>query len=271
MSRVLITGSSDGLGLMAAQRLLDRGHEVVLHGRNQKRARDAQAAAPKAYGVVIGDLASIVETRELADQANRLGPFEAVIHNAGVGNREGRIETVDGLEHIFAINTLAPYLLTALINQPRRLVYLSSGMHRGGDPDLADLQWKERRWNGSQAYSDSKLFDAMLAFAMARRWPSVRSNAVDPGWVATKMGGLGAPDDRGRGSETQAWLAVSQDSAALVSGAYFYHQKQQSTHPAARDVNIQERLLAACEELTGTPMPAPTRGTSSGSASGPSQ
>src|SRR5947209_2282909 len=185
MSRVLITGSSDGLGLMAAQRLLAAGHEVVLHARNQGRAGDARAAAPKAHGVVIGDLSSIDETRGLADQANRLGPFDAVIHNAGVGDRERRIETVDGLEHIFAINVLAPYLLTALIDQPKRLVYLSSGMHRGGDPDFTDLQWARRRWNGSQAYSDSKLIDVMLAFAMARRWPDARYYVFDHGSVCT--------------------------------------------------------------------------------------
>src|ERR1700716_1043837 len=256
MSTVLITGSSDGLGLMAAQRLLADGHEVVLHARNGGRARDAQAVAPKAHGVVIGDVSSIEETRALADQANGLGPFDAVIHNVGVGDRERRIETVDGLEHIFAINALAPYLLTALIKQPKRQVYLSSGMHYGGRPDLSDLQWKRRRWNGSQAYSDSKLFDVMLAFAMARRWPAVKSNAVDPGWVATKMGGRGAPDDLDLGSETQAWLAVSQDSAAMVSGAYFYHKRRQDVHPAAGEVTIQDGLLAACEELTGTPMPA---------------
>jgi NAD(P)-dependent dehydrogenase (short-subunit alcohol dehydrogenase family) len=254
MSRVLVTGSSDGLGLMAARRLLAAGHEVVLHGRNQVRARDALAAAPTAHGVVVGDLASIAQTRALADQANGLGPFDAVIHNAGVGDREGRIETVDGLEHIFAINVLAPYLLSALIERPRRLVYLSSGLHRGGDPDLTDLQWKRRRWNGFQAYSDSKLFDVVLAFALARRWADVRSNAVDPGWVATKMGGRRAPDNLDLGSETQAWLAVSDDSGAMVSGAYFYHKRRQDPNPAARDVTIQDGLLAACEELTGTPM-----------------
>jgi NAD(P)-dependent dehydrogenase (short-subunit alcohol dehydrogenase family) len=256
MSKVLVTGSSDGLGLLAAQRLLAAGHEVILHARNQGRARDAQNAAPQARGVVVGDLASIAETRTLADQANRVGPFDAVIHNAGVGDRERRIETVDGLEHIFAINVLAPYLLTALIKPPQRLVYLSSGMHYGGTPDFTDLQGKRRRWNGSQAYSDSKLFDVMLAFALARRWPAVRSNAVDPGWVATKMGGRGAPRDFDSGSETQAWLAVSNDAAALVSGAYFYHKKRQEANPAAGDINIQDRLLAACEELTGTSMPA---------------
>ena len=255
MSKVLVTGSSDGLGLLAAQRLLAAGHEVILHARNQSRARDAQNAAPKAQSVVVGDLASIAETRTLADQANRLGPFDAVIHNAGVRDRERRIETADGLERIFAVNVLAPYLLTALIQQPKRLIYLSSGLHFGGHPDFTDLQWKRRRWNGSQAYSDSKLFDVMLAFALARRWLAVRSNAVDPGWVATKMGGRGAPRDFDGGSETQAWLAVSEDPAALVSGAYFHHKKRQDPNPAALDTNLQDRLLATCEELTATLMP----------------
>jgi NAD(P)-dependent dehydrogenase (short-subunit alcohol dehydrogenase family) len=241
---------------MAAQRLLAAGHEVVLHARNEIRAKAALAANPKASAVVIGDLASMAETRAVAGQANRLGPFDAIIHNAGVGNREPhRIETADGLEPIFAINALAPYLLTALIEPPRRLVYMSSGMHLGGNLDLEDLQWKRRRWNGSQAYSDSKLFDVMLAFAIARRWPSVLSNAVDPGWVATRMGGPGAPDDLQRGSETQAWLAVSQDAAAMVSGAYFYHQRRRETNPAAGDAALQDAFLAACEQLTGVRMP----------------
>ncbi len=255
MSKVLITGSSAGLGLSAAQKLLAAGHDVVLHARNDVRAREALAAAPRASSVVIGDLASIAETRALADQANRLAPFDAIIHNAGLGDREPRrVETVDGLEHIFAINTLAPYLLTALIEPPDRLVYLSSGMHFGGDPDLTDLQWKRRRWNGTQAYSDSKLFDVMLAFAIARRWPRVQSNAVDPGWVATRMGGPGAPDDLDLGSDTQVWLAVSPDAGARVSGAYFYHRRRREPHPAAGDTALQDALLVACEQLTGTPM-----------------
>ena len=190
MSHILVTGSSDGLGLMAARLLLDDGHRVTLHARSEERAADARAALPDAKEVVIGDLSSIAGTRQAAEQANALGPYDAVIHNAGVGYRERRrMETVDGLSHVFAINVLAPYLLTALIPAPDRLVYLSSGMHRGGDADLSDLQWARRPWNGSQAYSDSKLFDVVLAFGVARRWPGVFSNAVEPGWVATKMGG----------------------------------------------------------------------------------
>jgi NAD(P)-dependent dehydrogenase (short-subunit alcohol dehydrogenase family) len=235
--------------------LVAEGHEVVLHARNKKRANDVWAAAPKASAVVIGDLSSIADTRDVADQANRLGPFDSVIHNAGVGDREGRVETVDGLEHIFAINVLAPYLLTALMDPPHRLVYLSSGMHLGGDPDYSDLQWKVRRWIGSQAYSDSKLFDTMLAFAIARLWPAVTSNAVDPGWVPTRMGGRGAPDDLDLGAETQVWLAASEDPSAKVTGAYFHHKRQRRVHATTRDVAAQERLFAACEAISGNRMP----------------
>jgi NAD(P)-dependent dehydrogenase (short-subunit alcohol dehydrogenase family) len=252
MARVLITGSADGLGLLAGRRLLDEGHDVVLHARNDKRADDTRAAAPGVEAVLVGDLAGIDETRKLAEQATAAGPFDAVIHNAAIGYRERRrVATVDGLAHVFAVNVLAPYLLTALVPAPGRLVYLSSGMHRSADPDLADLQWERRRWNGSQAYADSKLFDTVLAFAVARRWPSVRSNAVDPGWVPTRMGGRGAPDDLAQGAITQVWLATSDDPAATGTGGYFYHRQPRGAHPAAGDPVVQDGLLAACAALTG--------------------
>jgi NAD(P)-dependent dehydrogenase (short-subunit alcohol dehydrogenase family) len=256
MARVFITGSSDGLGLMAAQRLVTQGHDVALHARSEARARDARTAVPKAAAVLVGDLASTAETRELAHQTNALGGFDAVIHNAGVGYREPhKIETVDGLSHIFAINVLAPYLLTCLMTRPKRLVYLTSGLQRTGDPDLSDLQWSKRRWNGTQAYSDSKLFDVVLAFGVARRWPDVFSNAVEPGWVATKMGGPGAPDDLSLGAVTQAWLAVSDDTAARVSGQNFFHQLPRETPPSTRSTSVQDELLKRCAELTGVALP----------------
>jgi len=252
MSGVLITGSTEGLGLMAARLLADDGHSVTLHARSAARAEDARAALPAARAVVVGDLSSIAGMRQVAGQANAGGPYDAVIHNAGVGYREPRrIRTDDGLEHVFAINVLAPYLLTGLIERPGRLVYLSSGMHRGGDPGLTDPQWEHRHWNGSQAYSDSKLFDVVLAFAVARRWTGVLSNALEPGWVPTRMGGPGAPDDMTLAPVTQAWLAVSPDPGAMVTGGYFYHQKPRTAHPAARDPKIQDQLLSYCAALTG--------------------
>jgi NAD(P)-dependent dehydrogenase (short-subunit alcohol dehydrogenase family) len=252
----LITGSSDGLGLMAGRLLAEEGHEVTLHARNAAREKDARAALPAARDVVVGDLSSIEEMRSVARQANALGRFDAVIHNAGVGHRVPQgVETPDGLSQVFAVNVLAPYLLTALIAPPERLVYLSSGLHRGGRPDLDDPQWTARRWNAVQAYSDSKLFDVVLAFAVARRWPAVRGNALDPGWVATRMGGPGAPDDLVLGSLTQAWLAVSNDPEAVVTGAYFHHQRRTEAHPAAQSLEVQDALLDYCAELTGTPLP----------------
>jgi NAD(P)-dependent dehydrogenase (short-subunit alcohol dehydrogenase family) len=237
--------------------LAEDGHRVTLHARNDTRAGDARRVLPQAEAVVVGDLSSIAQTRRVAEQVNALGRYDAVIHNVGVGYQEPRrIETADGLSHVFAINVLAPYLLTALMTPPDRLVYLSSGMHTGGDPRLDDPQWSSRRWNGAQAYSDSKLFDVMLAFAVARRWPKVLSNAVDPGWVATKMGGPGAPDDLTLGAVTQAWLAASDEPAALVTGECFYHQKLRRVNPAARLTNAQDELLAYCATLTGVTLPA---------------
>ena len=226
MARVFITGSSDGLGRMAAGFLVEQGHRVVLHARNPQRGQEALAAVPGAETVLIGDLTSIAQTRRVSEQVNGLGLFDAVIHNAGIGYREPRrIATEDGLPHVFAVNTLAPYILTALIKRPKRLVYLSSGLHRNGDESLKDLAWEHRPWQGQQAYSDTKLDDVLLAFAFARRWPDVLSNALEPGWVPTKMGGAGAPDDLDEGHRTQVWLAVSDDPAAMVTGEYFYHMQ----------------------------------------------
>jgi NAD(P)-dependent dehydrogenase (short-subunit alcohol dehydrogenase family) len=257
MTRVFITGSADGLGQMAAQLLIAGGHEVLLHARNPQRGREALAAAPGALAVVHGDLSSIEATRALADQVNALGACDAIIHNAGIGYREPRrIATPDGLPQVFAVNTLAAYILTALIRRPRRLVYLSSGMHQGGDSSLRDLEWNTRPWSGAQAYADSKLHDVMLAFAVARRWPGVYSNALEPGWVPTKMGGRGAPDDMALAPQTQVWLAVSDDPAAKVSGEYFRYKRLRAALPAARDASLQDRLLEACARFSGVELPA---------------
>lgn len=256
MATIFITGSADGLGQMAARLLIAQGHRVVLHARNAKRAQDAMAGAPGAHFAIVGDLSRIDGMRAVAQQANALGEFDAVIHNAAVGFREPkRIVTVDGLPHVFAINTLAPYVLTALMHRPKRLVYVSSGLHRLGDASLRDLTWIGRAWDGTQAYSDSKLHDALLAFAVARHWPEVLSNALEPGWVATKMGGADAPDDIRAAPKTQVWLAVSEDAAAKVTGAYFYHQQQRVVSASARDPSVQEKLLAECGRLSGVSFP----------------
>jgi len=256
LARVFITGSSDGLGRMAAQLLVEQGHRVVLHARNAQRGRDAMAAVPRAETVLLGDLTSIAQTRKLAAAVNALGSFDAVIHNAAIGFREPRrLTTEDGLAHVFAANTLAPYILTALIERPKRLVYVSSELHRRGDATLNDLNWEARPWRGNQAYSDTKLHDALLACAIARRWPGVHSNALEPGWVATKMGGARATGDLDAAHRTQAWLATGDDPATEVTGGYFFHKRPRKPSGAVHDPARQDMLLAACARISGITLP----------------
>jgi len=243
MARIFITGSADGLGQLAANALIAQGHQVVLHARNESRAQQAMDQVRGAESVVTADLAISDETKELAAKVNALGTFDAVIHNAGVYE--------DSAQQIFAVNTLAPYILTCLIQRPERLIYLSSGMHMQGyfRPESFARQV------GRITYSDSKLHVLMLTKAVARRWTNVYSNAVDPGWVPTKMGGKGAPDEVQKGYETQVWLATSNDAAARVSGNYFHHRKVTHHNPEADDVRLQERFLSLCQEVTGVSFP----------------
>jgi NAD(P)-dependent dehydrogenase (short-subunit alcohol dehydrogenase family) len=256
MSRIFISGSSTGLGMMAARRLADQGHEVVLHARSERRAEDAQGELPHAKGIVAGDLETIVGAKEVAMKVNALGPFDAVVHNAAVGYREQHRLTTDGLPHVFATNTLSAYILTALVEKPKRLVYLSSGMHHRADANLDDIRWQKRPWDPATAYAESKLHDVILAFAVARRWPQVLSNSLEPGWVPTKMGGPSAPDDMKQAHLTQAWLAAGDDPKANVTGEYFYHLKRRRPNPQAHDSALQDRLMAICAEISQIMLPA---------------
>jgi len=243
MARIFITGSADGLGQLAAKALVAQGHKVVLHARSEKRGQEALDKVPGAENVVTADLGSVEETIQLASKVNALGKFDAVIHNAGVYNASA--------EEIFAVNTLAPYILTCLIEKPKRLVYLSSDMHEQGRPKLESFRTDIRRIT----YSDSKLHVVMLCMAVARQWPDVYANALNPGWVPTKMGGPDAPDSFESGYQTQVWLATSNDEKAKVSGRYFFHQKETRYNPEADDVQLQEKFLNLCEEITGVPFP----------------
>jgi NAD(P)-dependent dehydrogenase (short-subunit alcohol dehydrogenase family) len=256
MSRIFISGSSTGLGMMVAQLLADQGHQIVLHARNDARAADVRNALPQVEAIVTGDVETVAGSKDVAAQVNALGRFDAVMHNAAVGYRESHRLTSDGLPHVFAINTLSAYILTALIERPKRLVYLSSGMHHHADANLGDILWRKRRWNGSNAYAESKLHDAMLAMAVARRWPDVFVNALEPGWVPTKMGGPGATDDMQQAHLTQAWLVAGSDPKADVTGKYFYHLRQMAPNPQANDRALQDLLLENCAEISGVALPA---------------
>jgi NAD(P)-dependent dehydrogenase (short-subunit alcohol dehydrogenase family) len=243
MARIFITGSADGLGQLAAKLLIDQGHQVVLHARNAGRALDARSKVKGTENVLVGDLSSMDETKKLADEVNVLGSFDVVIHNAGVYRVPSKL--------IFAVNTLAPYILTCLIQKPKRLVYLSSGMHLHGHANLDNFTKDVSRIS----YSDSKLHVLMLSMAVARKWREVYSNGVDPGWVPTKMGGFGAPDNLKKGYETQAWLAVSNDDKAKVTGRFFHHKREVDYNPESTDLTLQEKFLKLCERITGVPFP----------------
>jgi NAD(P)-dependent dehydrogenase (short-subunit alcohol dehydrogenase family) len=243
LSRIVITGSADGLGRAAAQTLLADGHQVVVHVRGQQRLGAVQDLLSQGAFPVIGDLSDPQQTKAVADQVNRLGRMDAVIHNAGVYS--GR--------QVLPVNVVAPYVLTALITRPNRLVYLSSRMHLNGRPVLERLDWTGRASSGS--YSDSKLFVTTLAAAIARLWPDVVSSAVDPGWVPTKMGGPHAPGDLRLGHLTQEWLARSTDPEAQISGGYWHHQRRIQPHAASYDVAFQTELLETLEQATGIALP----------------
>jgi NAD(P)-dependent dehydrogenase (short-subunit alcohol dehydrogenase family) len=240
MARVFITGSADGLGRLAAETLLDDGNKIVVHVRNDERFPTVNDLVERGAAAVVGDLSDIEQTRAIARDVNRLGQMDAVIHNAGV---------LSGL-HVLPVNVVAPYLLTALIERPQRLVYLSSGMHRGGRASLTGMDWRGDRVTGS--YSDSKLFVTTLAAAVARLWPDVFSNAVDPGWVPTKMGGRSAPDDLRLGHLTQEWLATSDDPKARASGGYWHHQRRREPASNVTDQRFQDELLDELGRFTGT-------------------
>jgi NAD(P)-dependent dehydrogenase (short-subunit alcohol dehydrogenase family) len=240
MSRVLVTGAADGLGRLTAQTLLGEGHRVVVHVRSERRLTAVKDLLSQNAEAVVGDLGDLEQTRGVADQVNALGPIDVVIHNAGIYSGPT----------ILPVNVVAPYVLTALIPTPRRLIYLSSGMHRGGRADLEGMDWSGHQVTAS--YSDSKLFVTTLAAALARRCPNVLSNAVDPGWVPTKMGGPNAPDDLRLGHRTQEWLATSEDRDACTSGGYWHHQRRIEPHPSVNDISFQDKLLGELARATDT-------------------
>ena len=248
MARILITGSSDGLGSLAAQVLVKRGHTVYLHARSDQRAQDAKRACPGAESVFIADLSKPEETKKLAEEANKVGAFDCVIHNAGLYRGAFR-KTAWGMPSLTMVNSVAPYMLATLILKPKRIVFVSSGLQSGADASLKDWTWQqrgEREFSDHQAYCDSKLHNVLLAFGLARRWPDVESNALNPGWVATKMGGRSAPDDINKAVGTYVMLA----EGCGKSGKYFKLSKESYYAKAADNIKLQDAFFEECEQLT---------------------
>ena len=256
---VFVTGSTGGIGLATIEMLLESGHRAIVHARNEERAADVRASLDTP--VIIGDLTRLAEASAVAEAIQTYGPLDAVIHNAGVYESGGRVDTDDGLERTFQVNVLAPYVLTARIPLPSRLVYISSGMASGGDIVLDDLQRHHRRWSGTGAYQDSKVCLLALSLAIARRYPDIVVSAVCPGWVKTRMGGAGAPTDVRTGAATQVWLATSDDPAALRSGRFMRHMAGLSFPGPATVEASQQGLVEACARLSGVDLPAPSEPT----------
>ena len=236
--------------------LADQGNKVYLHARNSDRAKQAHEAVPTAEGVVIGDISTIAGAKDLANEANKYGPFDAVIHNAGLGPSNKDNKTADGFQSTFAVNTLAPYILTSLMQKPKRFLYLSSGLHSGGSDSFDDITWSKRRFSSGQAYNDSKLHDVMLANAVARYWPDVQSCSMDPGWISTKMGGRSAPGKVGTPGKALADFAVGKsDILGDQTGVYFTPSGARTPHKGGVNTAKQDELLEICEKLSGVKFP----------------
>lgn len=247
MSLILVTGASGGLGLATATSLADAGHDVVLHARNANRVKD-KAVRTRMREVLYADLADLGETIGLAQQVNGIGRFDAVIHNAGVLNGPD----------VFAVNIIAPYVLTALMTPPARSIVLSSSMHMSGSGDLSAIDLS-RPGDRSLAYEDSKLYVTAMAMALADERPDALAHAVDPGWVPTRMGGRGAPDSLEEGHRTQDWLATADETGISPrTGGYWYHRRSRQPHRAAHDAQFQRELLDKLAAHTGIAFPAGT-------------
>ncbi|KAL4733883.1 hypothetical protein BDV11DRAFT_199293 [Aspergillus similis] len=261
MSRILITGSTDGFGLEAARQLVQLGHQVYLHARSTQRASDAEKACPGAAGTLIADLSSVDETKKLAEEANKIGTFDVVIHNAGLYLGPFRKTPDTGMPAQVFVNVLAPYILTCLMHKPKRLIYISSILHKQGNPDLKDMFWFERgeeKWNDFQSYCDTKVQVNLVANAIARRWKGTNVLTVHPGWVATKLGGAQAPDRLEDGVETYVKLAVGNYDQSLTGAEGYFEPRGKLGEqvPACKDVDLQEKAVQALEKQTGLKIPA---------------
>jgi NAD(P)-dependent dehydrogenase (short-subunit alcohol dehydrogenase family) len=248
MAVVCITGSSDGIGLATVRVLLGQRHRVLVHARSRERGGGLLEQLSGDALLVTGDLARLEEVRGLADQIAAAGPIDVLIHNAGVWVRGSTPRTTEqGLETTFAVNVLAPHLLTHLLRDvvSDRLLWLGSGMAGSGHPEPDTLG---RLQDPRRAYADSKACDVALAQAWGRRLPGLTSAAVDPGWVKTKLASAGAPGDV---SSSAAGLAFCSLEADLASAPYWKGRRPTPIPRHLRDEALQDAIAAACDRLAG--------------------
>jgi NAD(P)-dependent dehydrogenase (short-subunit alcohol dehydrogenase family) len=254
MKTILVTGSTDGIGLETALELARSGHEVVLHGRNEEkvqRARDAiRHAAPDAVlHTAHADLADFDAVALMAqDLAARLPRLDVLINNAGV-YMTGRRISKEGFEMTLAVNYLAHFLLTVLLlpllkkSSDPRVVTVSSIAHTRGRIDFDNLNG-ERHFDAYHAYANSKLADTLFASELARREPWLASNSLHPGVIDTKLLHTGfdaTGDSVAVGARTSVYLATSPDVKG-ISGKYFAHCASVQPAPLAKDSNLARQL-----------------------------
>ncbi|MGZ4120176.1 MAG: SDR family oxidoreductase [Actinomycetota bacterium] len=270
----VITGGTSGIGKETARALAERGARVVLINRNAEKgtavAAEIARTATVPVEMVHGDISSFASIRAAAAEVlDRYPRIDVLINNAGVF-RVRRHVTADGFEETFAVNHLAPFLLTNLLlarlkeSAPSRVVIVASDAHRGAVLDFTDLLL-EHRFGSWKAYSRSKLANVMFSYALARRLngSGVTANSLHPGFVATRLGsGNKIPIvpvyvllrpftiSPRAGAETSVFLASSPDVEG-VTGKYFDKKKDVRSSRVSMDEEAQELLWKMSAELTG--------------------
>lgn len=262
---ILVTGATDGIGRQTALELLRRGARVFVHGRNATKTSNvvqdlSRESGSSALSPVFADLSSMADVRRLADEvAAQTDHLDVLINNAGVFLHERQL-TVDGFETTFAVNHLAPFLLThRLLPKLRqsvrgRIITVSSIAHSRGRIDFDDLTAK-RYFHGYTAYASSKLANVLFAYEMARRLGAahVTSNALHPGVITTKLlkSGFGTTGaSLAQGAATSVKLAMDPD-LATTTGKYFADEREQTSSPTSHDRQVQKRLYEVSAKLVG--------------------
>jgi retinol dehydrogenase 14 len=273
---VLITGGTGGIGRATAIGLASMGARVGITGRDLMRAEHAADVIRRESGngavdVFVADMSSQAEVRRLADEVLATYPrLDVLINNVG-GFWAHRHVTSDGLEHTFALNHLAPFLLTTLLldrlkaSAPARVVTVSSGAQGMGTIDFDDLMGK-RKYSGQRAYNQSKLANVMFTYELARRLEGtgVTATALHPGMTNTAFSAedpalgllvaimrpfMRSPE---RGADTAVYLASSAEAEG-VSGRYFANRKPKESHPSSYDAATTARLWQVSADLVGLP------------------